>query len=121
MLIRRAFKFELKPNGRQARQISQFCGCARYVYNRTLSLEKSLYAKDNKHSFRYTEAANRLPEWKTKHPFLKECHSQVLQQSLKDLDRAYTNFFFAYIRKRKAIDVLLVINGEDSIPPLQRP
>ena len=93
MLIRRAFKFELKTNGRQARQISQFCGCARYVYNRTLSLEKSLYAKDNKHSFRYTEAANRLPEWKTKHPFLKECHSQVLQQSLKDLDRAYTNFF----------------------------
>ncbi|WP_367400830.1 helix-turn-helix domain-containing protein, partial [Parasutterella excrementihominis] len=52
MLIRTAFKFELKPNGRQARQISQFCGCARYVYNRTLSLEKSLYAKDNKHSFR---------------------------------------------------------------------
>ena len=93
MLIRTAFKFELKPNGRQARQISQFCGCARYVYNRTLSLEKSLYAKDNKHSFRYTEAANRLPKWKSKHPFLKECHSQVLQQSLKDLDRAYTNFF----------------------------
>ncbi|WP_417154787.1 RNA-guided endonuclease InsQ/TnpB family protein, partial [Parasutterella excrementihominis] len=25
--------------------------------------------------------------------FLKECHSQVLQQSLKDLDQAYTNFF----------------------------
>ena len=30
---------------------------------------------------------------KNKDPFLKECHSQVLQQSLKDLDRAYTNFF----------------------------
>ena len=24
---------------------------------------------------------------------MEECHSQVLQQSLKDLDRAYTNFF----------------------------
>ena len=93
MLIRRAFKFELKPDGRQACQIGKFCGCARYVYNRTLSLEKSLYAKDDKHSFRYTEAANRLPGWKNKHPFLKECHSQVLQQALKDLDRAYTNFF----------------------------
>ena len=92
MLIRRAFKFELKPDGRQACQIGKFCGCARYVYNRTLSLEKSLYAKDDKHSFRYTEATKRLPEWKNKHPFLKECHSQVLQQSLKDLDRAYTNF-----------------------------
>ena len=93
LLIRRAFKFELKPNGMQIQLMKQFCGCARYVYNRTLSLEKSLYKKDSKHSFKYTEAANRLPEWKKKNPFLKECHSQVLQQSLKDLDQAYLNFF----------------------------
>ena len=93
MLIRRGFKFELKPNGMQIQLMKQFCGCARYVYNRTLSLERSLYKKDNKHSFKYAEAANRLPEWKKKNPFLKECHSQVLQQSLKDLDQAYTNFF----------------------------
>ena len=93
LLIRRAFKFELKPNGMQIQLMKQFCGCARYVYNRTLSLEKSLYKKDSKHSFKYTEAANRLPEWKKKNPFLKECHSQVLQQSLKDLDQAYINFF----------------------------
>ena len=92
MLIRRGFKFELKPNGMQIQLMKQFCGCARYVYNRTLSLERSLYKKDNKHSFKYAEAVNRLPEWK-KNPFLKECHSQVLQQSLKDLDQAYTNFF----------------------------
>lgn len=93
MLIRRGFKFELKPNGMQIQLMKQFCGCARYVYNRTLSLERSLYKKDNKHSFKYAEAANRLPEWKKKNPFLKECHSQVLQQSLKDLDQAYINFF----------------------------
>ena len=93
MLIRRGFKFELKPNGMQIQLMKQFCGYARYVYNRTLSLEKSLYKKDSKHSFKYTEAANRLPEWKKKNPFLKECHSQVLQQSLKDLDQAYINFF----------------------------
>ena len=93
LLIRRAFKFELKPNGMQIQLMKQFCGCARYVYNRTLSLEKSLYKKDSKHSFKYTEAANRLPEWKKKNPFLKECHSQDLQQSLKDLEQAYINFF----------------------------
>ena len=93
MLIRRGFKFELRPNGMQIQLMMQFCGCARYVYNRTLSLEKSLYKKDSKHSFKYSEAANRLPGWKKKNPFLKKCHSQVLQQSLKDLDRAYTNFF----------------------------
>ena len=84
LLIRRGFKFELRPNGMQIQLMMQFCGCARYVYNRTLSLEKSLYEKDSKHSFKYTEAANRLPGWKKKNPFLKKCHSQVLQQSLKD-------------------------------------
>ena len=93
MLIRRGFKFELKPNGMQIQLMKQFCGCARYVYNRTLSLERSIYKKDNKHSFKYAEAANRLPDWKKKNPFLKDCNAQVLQQSLKDLERAYKNFF----------------------------
>ena len=93
MLIRRGFKFELRPKGMQIQLMMQFCGCARYVYNRTLSLEKSLYKKDSKHSFKYTAAANRLPGWKKKNPFLKKCHSQVLQQSLKDLELAYINFF----------------------------
>ena len=77
----------------QIQLMKQFCGYARYVYNRTLSLEKSLYKKDSKHSFKYTAAANRLPGWKKKNPFLKKCHSQVLQQSLKDLELAYINFF----------------------------
>ena len=93
MLIRRGFKFELRPKGMQIQLMMQFCGCARYVYNRTLSLEKSLYKKDSKHSFKYTAAANRLPGWEKKNPFLKKCHSQVLQQSLKDLELAYINFF----------------------------
>ena len=52
MLIRRGFKFELKPNGMQIQLMKQFCGCARYVYNRTLSLDRSLYKKDNKLSSR---------------------------------------------------------------------
>jgi len=93
VLIRRGFKFQLKPNGMQIQLMKQFCGCARYVYNRTLSLERSIYKKDNKHSFKYAEAANRLPDWKKKNPFLKDCNAQVLQQSLKDLERAYKNFF----------------------------
>lgn len=93
MLIRRAFKFELCPSGAQARLMSQFAGCCRYVYNRTLATEKSLYGKDNAHRFNYVECANRLIQWKKKHTFLKDCHSQVLQQALKDLEKGYKNFF----------------------------
>ncbi|WP_300970523.1 RNA-guided endonuclease InsQ/TnpB family protein, partial [Turicimonas muris] len=37
----------------------------------------------------------KAPCWahKKKHSFLKECHSQVLQQALKDLEKGYKNFF----------------------------
>ena len=34
-----------------------------------------------------------LPEWKHELTWLKDCHSQVLQQSTKDLDKAFENFF----------------------------
>ncbi len=53
MQIRRAFRFELCPSGAQARLMSQFAGSCRYVYNRTLATEKSLYGKDKAHRFNY--------------------------------------------------------------------
>ena len=93
MQMRRAFRFELCPSGAQARLMSQFAGSCRYVYNRTLATEKSLYGKDKAHRFNYVECANRLVLWKKKHSFLKECHSQVLQKALKDLEKGYKNFF----------------------------
>ena len=94
LLIRRAFKFELKPNGMQIQLMKQFCGCARYVYNRTLSLEKSLYKKDSKHSFKYTEAANRLPEWKKKNPFFKRV-SQSSSSAIAEGSGAGLHQFFS--------------------------
>ena len=60
--------------------------------NRTLATEKSLYGTDKAHRFNYVECANRLVLWKKKHSFLKECHSQVLQQALKDLEKGCKNF-----------------------------
>lgn len=93
MQIKRPFKFELCPSGAQARLMGQFAGCCCYVYNRTLATEKSLYDKDNKCRFNYVECAKRLIDWKKKHSFLKDCHSQVLRQTLKDLDKGYKNFF----------------------------
>ncbi|WP_162630487.1 helix-turn-helix domain-containing protein, partial [Haemophilus influenzae] len=34
MQLRKAFKFEIMPNGKQIRRIKQFCGCSRFVFNR---------------------------------------------------------------------------------------
>ena len=93
MQLRKAFKFEIMPNGNQIRRIKQFCGCSRFVFNRALAWQNEQYEQDNSFKFSYTKIANLLPQWKKELPWLKECHSQVLQQSLKDLESAFKNFF----------------------------
>ncbi len=67
-------------------------GHSRFVYNRGLDARKQHYAETGK-GLSYNGTANMLPDWKKDLPWLKEADSQVLQQKLKDLDRAYGNFF----------------------------
>ena len=93
MQLRKAFKFEIMPNSEQIRRIKQFCGCSRFVFNRALAWQNEQYEQDNSVKFSYTKIANLLPHWKKELLWLKDCHSQVLQQSLKDLESAFKNFF----------------------------
>ncbi|MEH8249391.1 transposase [Gallibacterium anatis] len=93
MQLRKAFKFEIMPNGNQIRRIKQFCGCSRFVFNRALAWHSEQYEQDKSIKFNYNKLANLLPQWKKELVWLKECHSQVLQQSLKDLESAFKNFF----------------------------
>lgn len=93
MLRHQAFKFEIMPNGEQTRRINQFCGCSRFVFNHALVWQNRQYNQDKSFKFSYTRIANLLPLWKTTFPWLKNCNAQVLQQSLKDLERAFRNFF----------------------------
>ena len=72
----------------------RFAGCCRFVWNKALALEKETYAADKKR-LGYYALAGKLKDWKKEEEtaFLSEAHSQILQQALKDLDRAYKNFF----------------------------
>ena len=72
----------------------QYSGCCRFVWNKALALEKETYETEGKR-LGYCKLAGLLREWKKEEStsFLSEAHSQILQQSLKDLDRAYKNFF----------------------------
>ncbi len=79
MLIRKAFKFEISPNGEQIRKIKQFCGCSRFVFNRALAWQNEQYEQDNNQKFSYSKLTSLLPQWKKELGWLKECHSQVLQ------------------------------------------
>ena len=93
MLIRKAFKFELMPNGEQARKMKQFAGCSRFVFNKALAYQNEQYQQDNSFKFNYFKLVNMLPQWKQEFVWLKDCHAQMLQQSLKDLDSSFKNFF----------------------------
>ena len=89
-----AFKFQLRPNGQQEREMRRFAGACRFVFNRALARQNENHEAGNKY-IPYTKMASWLIEWKsdTETQWLKEAPSQPLQQSLKDLERAYKNFF----------------------------
>ena len=88
----RAIKYELNPTGSQKEQIRRTCGCCRLVYNTMLDRKISAY-KENGTTISAIELINQLPELKSEKEFLKEVPSQSLQQAIRNLDAAYTNFF----------------------------
>ncbi|EIX5147573.1 transposase [Salmonella enterica subsp. enterica serovar Infantis] len=89
-----AFKFQLRPNGQQECEMRCFAGACRFVFNRALALQNENHEAGNKY-ISYTKMTSWLVEWKnaTETQWLKDAPSQPLQQSLKDLERAYKNFF----------------------------
>lgn len=93
MRIKKAFKYELMPNGADIRKMRQFCGCSRFVYNRALAYNEEQRKVNPDFKFSYAKIAVLLPKWKQEFEWLKSCHSQVLQHSLKDLESAFRNFF----------------------------
>ncbi|HFQ9507181.1 TPA: RNA-guided endonuclease InsQ/TnpB family protein [Escherichia coli] len=94
-----AFKFQLRPGDQQECEMRRFAGACRFVFNRALALQNENHEAGNKY-IPYGKMASWLVEWKnaTETQWLKDSPSLPLQQSLKDLERAYKNFF----RKRAA-------------------
>jgi len=89
-----AFKYELMPNGEQARNMRRFAGSCRFVYNKALALQKTNHESGGKY-IGYVAMAAHLPVWKKEASlkWLKEAPSQALQHALKDLEKAFKNFF----------------------------
>ncbi|MBN3773930.1 RNA-guided endonuclease TnpB family protein [Burkholderia sp. Se-20378] len=89
-----AFKFELMPNGEQQRDMRRFAGSCRFVYNKALALQKKNYEAGGKF-IGYVAMAKHLTEWRNggETPWLKDAPVHPLQHALKDMERAYKNFF----------------------------
>ncbi len=69
-----------------------FVGCSRFVWNELLALNELRRERGEKR-LNYNAMAGYLVYLKNEHPFLREVHSQPLQQTLKDLALAYQRAF----------------------------
>ncbi|OIR07899.1 putative transposase [mine drainage metagenome] len=89
-----AFKFELVPTGEQQRQMRRFAGSCRFVFNKALALQKARYEQGEK-KLGYAGLCKELTAWRNgaETPWLADAPIHPLQQTLKDLERAYANFF----------------------------
>jgi len=89
-----AYKYELMPIGAQKRNMNRFAGSCRFVYNKALALQKEHYEEGDK-KYGYAALCKLLTQWRasSKTPWLADAPTHPLQQSLKDLERAYANFF----------------------------
>lgn len=88
------FEYRIYPNASQRKMIAQTFGCCRWVYNRALAMRKQAYENGEK-VLHINEYIKQIPTWKKdeKTSWLKNADSMALQQSLRDLDKAYKNFF----------------------------
>lgn len=94
MLIQKAFKYRLRTNPEIEQRLRQYAGSCRFVWNKALALQKARFATGEK-KLSYASLCKELTAWKQQEEtrFLCEAPIHVLQQTLKDLDRAYSNFF----------------------------
>ena len=95
-----AYKFRIYPNKLQEEQIQKTFGCCRYVYNHYLALRKARYEVD-KTTMNYYECNKDLTLLKKENEWLKEADATALQQSLRNLDAAFQNFFRRVRNKEK--------------------
>jgi putative transposase len=94
MIILKAFKFRLKTNEIQQAAMKNFAGSCRFVWNKTLAIHKDSLASGQS-CMDYSKMAALLVNWKQQEDtaFLKDVHSQILQQKLMDLDQALHEAF----------------------------
>lgn len=90
MQVHKAFRFRLRLEAHQETLAMRTAGCRRLVHNLCLE-QRSIWGRT--HHISAIDQINQLPELKRHLPFLGEVPSHCLQQAIRDLDRAFVNFF----------------------------
>lgn len=92
MAIRKALKYRLYPTREQARKLSETLWLCSIVYNTCLAERRDCWELGG-HSVTAYDQINRLPELKKTDERFKQIHSQVLQDTIRRLDKTFEAFF----------------------------
>jgi putative transposase len=92
--VKRAFKFRFYPTEAQAAELARTFGCVRKVYNMALAARTEAWTL-RRERVNYTATSALLTGWKKTDDlaFLNQVSSVPLQQTLRHLQVAFTNFF----------------------------
>jgi putative transposase len=92
--MQKAFKYRFYPTPEQETLLRRTIGCTRLVYNRALS-ERTQAWYERQERVGYKETSAMLTDWKKEEElqFLNEVSCVPLQQGLRHLQGAFTNFF----------------------------
>jgi putative transposase len=93
-VVKRTYKFRFYPTPEQAAGLARTFGCVRKVYNLALA-ERTEAWTARQQRINYTTTSALLTAWKKTDElaFLSAVSSVPLQQALRHLDVAFTNFF----------------------------
>lgn len=111
--MRKSYKYRIFPSKAQVTRLEQTLGVCAELYNAALQERRDAYRLERK-SIRYLDQQNQLPEIKASRDDVAAIHSQVLQDVLRRLDKAFQTFFrrvkagekagFPRFRSRKRYD-----------------
>lgn len=106
----KAYKYKLKPNENQKILFEKSFGCTRFVYNWALSKRIEAYQQEKKR-LSYADLCKMLTNLKKEEDklWLNEVSNECLQQSIRNMDSAFTRFFrekkgFRNSSQRKTIE-----------------
>jgi putative transposase len=88
----KTFVYKLRPTPAQAAILTETVETCRHLYNHALSERKTAY-QERGESIGFARQSASLPSLKRESPYLPRVHSQVLQDVLHRVDRAFQAFF----------------------------